>query len=296
MAIKIYALMDERGNIRYIGKTIKTLGKRLAAHVTAGKCKTKASVAWWAKQHRTNWIGSLLAQGHRPGIMLVGEYEGDGNKEERAWIAYFRAEGLDLVNGTDGGDGANGADEDARRRMRLALLGNKHSGGHKKKLRQAANEYWHHPVTVAKRREKKAERKRIWEEGKPARIAEGKRKSAVWSKSHLQSQQGRENSRTEAIARWARPSAREKQSAVMKQVARREGYTWPGKTIEGKRKLKQFWNSPAGKKIASDRAKKQWRNPRTRTRKILALKKYQATKHSVQSAGQMLLKFAGGTT
>lgn len=114
MTTKIYSLQDENGCIRYIGKTIKSLKYRFAVHLSEARCG--------AKNHRCCWIRSVLSRGKWPSIFLIGEVEGDGCKEEIAWIKYFRDEGVKLVNGTDGGDGAIGVkfseSEILRRRMR----------------------------------------------------------------------------------------------------------------------------------------------------------------------------------
>jgi len=100
MITKIYALCNPSGKIRYIGKTIKPLGDRLYLHLYGAKSGTK--------NHRYDWIRSLLTRGYLPTIQLIGEVEGDGVREEIAWIKYFRDEGLDLVNATDGGEGTAG--------------------------------------------------------------------------------------------------------------------------------------------------------------------------------------------
>ena len=62
-----------------------------------------------------------------PTITEIGEVNGDGCKEEIAWIKYFRDEGVKLVNGTDGGEGSCGCShtvqKEARERMALAHTG-----------------------------------------------------------------------------------------------------------------------------------------------------------------------------
>lgn len=100
MATKIYILSEPNGRIRYVGRTIKTLNKRLLQHLSVSRCGKKG--------YLYNWIRSFLSKGFLPIIQLVGEVEGDGCKEEIAWIKYFRDEGVDLVNTTDGGEGALG--------------------------------------------------------------------------------------------------------------------------------------------------------------------------------------------
>jgi hypothetical protein len=100
MMTKIYSLQDENGNIRYIGKTSLSLSKRLTHHLW--------DVRRGIKNHRCNWIRSILSCGKLPSILLIGEVAGNGCAEEIAWIKYFRDEGVDLVNGTEGGEGSTG--------------------------------------------------------------------------------------------------------------------------------------------------------------------------------------------
>jgi group I intron endonuclease len=100
MITKIYSLQDENGNIRYIGKTGGTLDNRLSAHLKNARCGIK--------NHCYNWIRSVLSRGKWPSIFLIGEVEGDGCKEEIAWIKYFQDEGINLANQTKGGDGILG--------------------------------------------------------------------------------------------------------------------------------------------------------------------------------------------
>jgi len=100
MTTKIYSLQDENGNIRYIGKTIKRLSVRLSKHLSDARNGIK--------NHRCNWIRSIMTKGSWPAIFLIGEVEGNGCKEEIAWIKYFRDEGINLVNETNGGEGTFG--------------------------------------------------------------------------------------------------------------------------------------------------------------------------------------------
>jgi len=97
---KLYILANEKGNIRYIGKTSSKLHNRLIEHLYESRKGRK--------NYRCNWIRSVLSRGFIPTIVLIGEVEGDGCKEEIAWIQYFRDEGVRLVNMTDGGEGCFG--------------------------------------------------------------------------------------------------------------------------------------------------------------------------------------------
>jgi len=96
MITRIYALCEQDGEIRYIGKTGSSIENRLAHHLLDARRKIK--------NYRCNWIRSVMSRGYFPIVRLIGEVEGDGILEEIAWIAYGRSEGWRLVNGTDGGE------------------------------------------------------------------------------------------------------------------------------------------------------------------------------------------------
>jgi hypothetical protein len=68
-----------------------------------------------------------------PNIQLVGEINTDGCREEIAWIKYFKDEGVNLVNGTDGGEKGFKLSEDARKRIVLSKMGNTFWKGKKHK-------------------------------------------------------------------------------------------------------------------------------------------------------------------
>ena len=116
MKTKIYVLCEPRkGEIRYVGKTIGKLTRRLSSHLSEARSGVK--------NHRCNWIRSLLKRGVLPTIQMVGEVEGDGNQEEIAWIVYGQIAGWKLVNETDGGDGGHRSAE-TRKKMSMAQTGN----------------------------------------------------------------------------------------------------------------------------------------------------------------------------
>ena len=99
MRTKIYILKDYAGQIRYVGKTIKSLRERLTQHIYTSKTN---------KHHAANWIRSMIANSVLPTIHLVEEVYGDGCKQERMWISEMRKNGHSLVNSTDGGEGVAG--------------------------------------------------------------------------------------------------------------------------------------------------------------------------------------------
>ena len=94
---KIYVLIDPRTEeIRYVGKTSAKLSRRLSQHTRAR-----------AHNRHDAWVTCLRERDLRPHIELVQEVPDDFWQEaERYWIAYYRSIGCNLVNGTDGGEGA----------------------------------------------------------------------------------------------------------------------------------------------------------------------------------------------
>ncbi len=118
------------GETRYVGKTVNLLKQRLSEHLHDKRLN-----------HRCNWIQSLIRQGLEPVIELIevvpaGE---DWQTRERYWIAYYREQGCDLTNATDGGEGLTGyaPSEETRKKLSQAKKGKKHSPEHIEKIRQA---------------------------------------------------------------------------------------------------------------------------------------------------------------
>ncbi len=96
----IYSLSDpENGIVKYIGKTSKTLDKRLSSHISDAKYRKKTNA-------RLSWIKSLINKGLEPKIEeldIVNESIAD--IIEIYWISQFKAWGFLLKNGTEGGEG-----------------------------------------------------------------------------------------------------------------------------------------------------------------------------------------------
>jgi hypothetical protein len=93
----IYSLEYPMGNIRYIGKSDNPR-ERLKNHIKEAKRRNK--------NHKDNWFNSLK----EPPILNIIEKTTylEWQQREIYWIKYFKNKGLDLVNGTDGGEGSNG--------------------------------------------------------------------------------------------------------------------------------------------------------------------------------------------
>lgn len=109
MKTKIYFLRGENRFVRYVGKTCRTLENRLWGHLHEAR-----------KDHRCrkcNGIRALLRKGLDPIIDLITEVKGNGNGAERVYIKWLRSKGIDLWNGTEGGDGNSNPSIEVRKKI-----------------------------------------------------------------------------------------------------------------------------------------------------------------------------------
>lgn len=114
---KIYSLNDPLSNeIRYIGKTISPLFKRLSSHYNDKNIS-----------YKTNWINSLKEKGLKPKINLIEVcYENNWEEREKFWISHYRKI-TRLTNYLDGGQGQQKGykhTEEAKEKIRLAAINN----------------------------------------------------------------------------------------------------------------------------------------------------------------------------
>ena len=100
-AVCIYTLSDPRTNeVRYVGKTWQSLEKRLLNHIQSSKK---------SKDHRSNWINSLLKKNLNPKIEILAICNRDDwQTEEIYWIKLLKFLGCNLVNQNNGGLGNSG--------------------------------------------------------------------------------------------------------------------------------------------------------------------------------------------
>lgn len=110
MSCRIYILTDPSSyEIRYVGKTTKSLSHRLSCHISPAELKIKT--------HKTNWIKSLLKIGMKPQIECIEIIETTDQETHSAreiyWIAELRKLGVKLTNTTDGGEGVCGISHSA---------------------------------------------------------------------------------------------------------------------------------------------------------------------------------------
>lgn len=131
MKTSIYCLRDDNRALRYVGKTTKPLQIRLKGHLKEAR--------HGSKNHRCDWIRSMMRRGATPLIDLITEVEGNGCGAEIAYIKFFKKKGIDLVNGTDGGDGGIGHRHSIETRQQIALAGTgrKHTEEAKARMRIA---------------------------------------------------------------------------------------------------------------------------------------------------------------
>jgi group I intron endonuclease len=122
MNVFIYTLSDPRTEeVRYVGKTIKTLDRRLQEHLTTSKKM---------KDHRSKWIQSLVKINLTPKIEILDFCcEKKWQQTERFWIISLKFLGVNLTNQNDGGYGNHGFifSEESKRKISKSLTGKKQS-------------------------------------------------------------------------------------------------------------------------------------------------------------------------
>jgi hypothetical protein len=128
----IYSISDEKGRIRYIGKS-KNPKNRLNGHI-----REKSNL------HKFNWIGSIINRGFYPIVEILDEVpEEEWQFWEKYWISQFKQWGFKLLNISEGGDGINSGHKFSKKtlmKMRKAKLGIKLSLTHKSKISKSVKQ------------------------------------------------------------------------------------------------------------------------------------------------------------
>lgn len=96
----IYSLstLENPNEIRYIGKTVSKLNKRLSQHISKSKTTNRIT-------HCSNWLNLEITNNNTPTIQLVDEvFEDDWEFWEMYWIEQFKNWGFRLTNITKGGE------------------------------------------------------------------------------------------------------------------------------------------------------------------------------------------------
>lgn len=117
---KIYKLIDpETMEVRYIGKTCRSLSHRLYYHIKEAKKGVKT--------YKCNWIRSLINKGKIPIIKLVKIVtSGYWQHWEKLYITKYKKLGHRLSNATEGGEGVTMTPETIEK-IRQGNLGKKRS-------------------------------------------------------------------------------------------------------------------------------------------------------------------------
>lgn len=144
--VKIYVLKHpDTLEIRYVGKTVRSLSRRLGNHIANAKGNKH-------NKHLSNWIMSILKEGKRPIIELIEECDNSVWEErEKYWISQYN----NLINLTKGGDGCIGFihNSETINKLRLINLGRKHTEEFKKAMSKRLKGISHskeHSAKIAK--------------------------------------------------------------------------------------------------------------------------------------------------
>lgn len=186
--VKIYVLKHpDTLEIRYVGKTVRSLSKRLGNRIANAKGNKH-------NKHLSNWIINILNTGKRPIIELIEECDNSVWEErEKYWISQY----TNLINLTEGGDGCVGFihDQETISKLRLVNLGRKHTDEFKEAMSRRLKGVPHskeHTAKIAKANTRKkaseATKKRLSESHRGIKQSEeSKRKKsetikAWWAK------------------------------------------------------------------------------------------------------------------
>lgn len=160
----VYLLLDpDTEEPRYIGQTVD-LARRHRQHCREDRredCR------------RARWLRKLRRQGKQPLLRVVHVTTAQqAPVDEKVWIAHFRMGGIDLVNGTEGGDGCVGLvhSNETKQRLREFATGRTQSAETREKQSLAQkgkskSEEWKRKIGAAHKGQKRSDetRKRISE-------------------------------------------------------------------------------------------------------------------------------------
>lgn len=213
----IYSLIDPRNHrVRYVGKT-NDVRLRLRKHI-------ELALRSQRRNHRFNWIRSLVDAGQLPTLAIIESGEGAWQAAEKHWIAFYRMAGCALVNATDGGDGAENPSAETRARMSASHKGHIHTAEQSAKIGAAHRALWKNPEYRVKM--SAIHKGRVRSAETCARISAALKgrhfspeRCAVMSaarKGHVPSAETRAKLSAAQKARWVSPEARTKLGAAVK--------------------------------------------------------------------------------
>lgn len=136
----IYALTDPlTGEVRYVGKTVAALQRRVQRH--------EGAIRAGERSHLYNWWMRLLADGMPapvPHVIETVAPGGDWVEREQYWISHYRSLGYPLANMCEGGQGTIGLvfSKEHRERLRASHLGQKFSPERKEQYAKISQAAW----------------------------------------------------------------------------------------------------------------------------------------------------------
>jgi len=130
----IYGLICPLTNqIKYVGKTIQQLKKRLKCHVNPSDKDLT---------YRANWIRSLKNQGLKPTITLIEECtENNWIEREVYWIDYYSKQ-FELTNYAKGGNGGHYVKISTREKLSLNYVEKWKNPEYKNTMREMSKKLW----------------------------------------------------------------------------------------------------------------------------------------------------------
>lgn len=138
-AVTIYGLFDPlTTELRYIGKTVRSLQRRVVTHRAAVRLRPHLPIyRWW----RSLAVGGMEPEADVIEVVPAGD---DWVECEQFWISYFRCIGCNLLNLTGGGEGTVGLvfSEAHRQNLRRSHMGQRPTPEHRRKLQIANKEVW----------------------------------------------------------------------------------------------------------------------------------------------------------
>lgn len=136
----IYAICDPLTDApRYVGKTVSSPLSRIREHKALARRKRRLPVHRWM-----NAFDGVKLSGPYMRILEVADGDTWANRE-MYWIAYGRAQGWDLFNLTDGGEGLHGLEHSDEHRR-------KNSEAHKRGAMftcYCGTQFWRKPNEIA---------------------------------------------------------------------------------------------------------------------------------------------------
>lgn len=98
---RIYVLKDPRdGMVRYVGKTFKSIQKRLTQHVEDSFNINDKGF----KSNKAVWIRRMYEEGFMPVIETIEICQENWAEREMYWISHYNGLGFSLTNMTEGGE------------------------------------------------------------------------------------------------------------------------------------------------------------------------------------------------